>query len=230
VNWIVKRLMNWTGAGVLFGLLSPTLATGQSTTPGPVTTPATDFIFYVLALITLVMAVMVVARRNPLQGALALVLSFFCLGGVYVLLFAHLLAAMQVLVYAGAIMVLFVFVIMLLNLSDRELGAPRATVIKGAALGAFAFLVVMTLVSANLHILGLEKILLPDGSIGEAQFLAPPLANPNLSHPGALPANYGSVAGIGTSLYSHFLLPFELVSVLLLVAIVGAVAIAKKRI
>jgi NADH-quinone oxidoreductase subunit J len=60
--------------------------------------------------------------------------------------------------------------------------------------------------------------------------LAPPLANPLLSHPGALPANYGSVAGIGTSLYSHFLLPFELVSVLLLVAIVGAVAIAKKRI
>ena len=230
MNLIAKRLMNWAGCGALLGLLAPALAFGQSTTPGPVTTPATDLFFYVLALITLVMAVMVVSRRNPLQGALALVLSFFCLGGVYVLLFAHLLAAMQVLVYAGAIMVLFVFVIMLLNLSDRELGAPRATLIKGIALGLFAFFVVMALVSANLNLLGLQAIVLPNGNIGEATFLAPPLANPLLSHPGALPANYGSVAGIGTSLYSHFLLPFELVSVLLLVAIVGAVAIAKKRI
>ena len=230
MNWIAKRLISWTRSGALLGVLSPALAFGQSTTPGPVTTPATDLVFYVLGLITLAMAVMVVSRRNPLQGALALVLSFFCLGGIYVLLFAHLLAAMQVLVYAGAIMVLFVFVIMLLNLSDRELGAPRATLIKGVALGLFAFLIVMALVSANLELLGLQAIVLPNGSIGEATFLAPPLANPNLSHPGALPANYGSVAGIGTSLYSHFLLPFELVSVLLLVAIVGAVAIAKKRI
>jgi NADH-quinone oxidoreductase subunit J len=228
VNWIAKRLINWVGPA---GLLLPALAFGQdASTPGPVTSTATDIIFYALALITLVMAAMVVARPNPLQGALALVLSFFCLAGIYILLFAHLLAAMQVLVYAGAIMVLFVFVIMLLNLSDRELGAPKNVLTKAIAVGLFAFLMGLALFSTHLDVLGLSAIVKPDGTLGEATFLAPPLANPALSHPGALPADYGSVAGVGRSLYTNFLLPFELVSVLLLVAIVGAVSIAKKRI
>lgn len=187
-----------------------------------------DVTFYILALLILVAGVMVVASRNPLHGALSLVVSFFCLGGIYVLLFAHLLAALQVLVYAGAIMVLFTFVIMLLNLSERELGAPRAIAFKGIVLAIFAFLMIGSFIAVQG---GLSSILLPSGDVGAAAFLAPPASSPaSAPAAGALPADYGTVAGIGTSLYTDYLLPFELTSVLLLVAIVGAVAIAKKRI
>ena len=81
-------------------------------------------------------AVGVIFRRNPIYGALSLVGCFFFLAGVYVLLGAHLIAVLQVLVYAGAVMVLFVFVIMLLNLKDAELGEKRITAWKGLGLAA----------------------------------------------------------------------------------------------
>jgi NADH-quinone oxidoreductase subunit J len=219
----VKRLV-----GVVALALTPTLALAQDAASQPVapeTSLATNIIFYILAIVTLVMGIMVVSRRNPLQGALSLVASFFCLGGIYALLYAHLLAAMQILVYAGAIMVLFTFVIMLLNLTDRELGTEKGVPLKIAVLAALVFIVGLTVLGAGLSSDGLSQVSLANGQMGAATFMNPPLADTN-----ALPDDYGSVAGVGKSLYTYYLLPFELVSVLLLVAIVGAVAIAKKRI
>jgi NADH-quinone oxidoreductase subunit J len=183
----------------------------------PPTTPLVDWLFYLLFAVTVAMALLVVARRNPLQGALALVVGFFALSGIYVLLFAHLLAALQVLVYAGAIMVLFVFVIMLLNLQDRELGGTRGFLSKLIAVGLLTLFLVGAGVAASSGIEG-------------AAFLPPPPPESAVAVPGALAPGYGTVTDVGTSLFTRYLLPFELVSVLLLAAIVGAVAIAKKRV
>src|SRR5256885_10416085 len=82
-------------------------------------------LFYIFAIGTLAGSAMVVFRRNPIHGAVSLVGAFFFLAGIYVLLAAHLIAILQVMVYAGAVMVLFVFVIMLLNLKEEELGRER---------------------------------------------------------------------------------------------------------
>src|SRR5207248_7969828 len=84
-------------------------------------------LFYVFAVGTLAGSAMVVLRRNPIHGAVSLVGAFFFLAGIYVLLSAHLIAILQIMVYAGAVMVLFVFVIMLLNLKEEELGEFRFT-------------------------------------------------------------------------------------------------------
>jgi NADH-quinone oxidoreductase subunit J len=128
-----------------------------------------------------------------------------------VLLGAHLLAAMQVLVYAGAVMVLFVFVIMLLNLKDEELGEPRPTLMKllgGLGVGVLG-LGLTYKVLGGLHP--------PGGSV---------VAAGGISHqPG-----FGTVAEVGRAIYGPFLLPFEVTSLLLLVAIVAAVVVAKARI
>jgi len=96
-------------------------------------------LFWFFAIVAVVTAVFVISFRSPLHIALSLIGSFFALAGVYILLRAHLLAALQVLVYAGAVMVLFVFVIMLLNLNEEELGTAKPTgmkVLGGVGLGA----------------------------------------------------------------------------------------------
>ncbi|MBW8868897.1 MAG: NADH-quinone oxidoreductase subunit J, partial [Acidobacteria bacterium] len=84
-------------------------------------------LFYLFAVGVLVAGAQVIFRRNPIYGALSLVGCFFFLAGIYVLLAAHLIAILQIMVYAGAVMVLFVFVIMLLNLKEEELGHERLT-------------------------------------------------------------------------------------------------------
>jgi NADH-quinone oxidoreductase subunit J len=188
-----------------------------------------DIAFYVLAAITLLMALSVVVRRNPLHGALSMVVSFFTLAGVYVLLFAHLLAALQVLVYAGAIMVLFSFVVMLLNLQERELGSPKNPLSKGILAAIFTFFLVGVVLSMKE---GLNMLLLPNGTIGAGTLLPPSPLGTLASQPiaGALPVDYGTVESVGKTLFTQYALSFELLSVLLLVAIVGAVAIAKRRV
>ena len=159
--------------------------------------------FWIFGGLAAVLAVLVVGLRNPIHGAMALIGNLFCVAALFVLLDAHFLAAIQVLVYAGAIMVLFVFVVMLLNLSDRELGEPRFTAGKVAGAGLIVF--------AALQILG-------------------HLANLGPSTMGEVPATYGTIESIGRLLFTRYLLPFEVASVLLLAAILGAVAIAKKKI
>ena len=164
-------------------------------------------LFIVFALATVLAAVGVIVARNPIASAMSLVATFFFLSGIYVLLWAHTIAALQVLVYAGAIMVLFLFVIMLLSLQDtgptmqfsftRVLGAIGTAGLLGALVAAFQKLPVADLQWAN---------------------------DPARLH------SFGTIQKVGEVMYTQWLFPFEAVSLLLLVAIVGAVVVAKPRI
>lgn len=150
------------------------------------------------------MALMVIVLRNPVHCAVALIANLFCLAALFAMLDAHFLAAIQVLVYAGAIMVLFLFVIMLLNLTPAELGRPRQTATKIAG-------------SILLAWVGFKLVTMTIGLHGAGAGFAPAAAG------------YGSVESVGRLLFGPYLLPFEVASILLLAAILGAVAIAKKR-
>jgi NADH-quinone oxidoreductase subunit J len=161
--------------------------------------------FYVAAFVALVSAVLMVTRRNPMHGALLLILNFFALSVLYLTLSAQFIAIVQILVYAGAIMVLVLFVIMLLNLQNERNLTERRGWIQYIAL-AFA---------GGMFVLLARPILL----WGEA------------TQPVASPAAHaiGTAEAIGQALYTRFFFPFELASILLLAAIVGAVVLAKKR-
>ncbi len=164
---------------------------------------AEQILFWVFAIPLVATAAGVVLSRNPVYAAMNLVAAFFFLAGIYVLLAAHLIAFMQILVYAGAVMVLFLFVIMLLSIGDEHLFKEqhRAMQVVGA-LGAVMLVAVLA------------------AAIGASA-----------GGPGApLAADFGTVKAVGKVLYTEFLLPFEVTSLLLLVAIVGAVVVAKERI
>jgi len=172
--------------------------------------PSTDILFYVFAALTLLCGALVVANpfsRNPVTSAMFLVLTVASMAGLFVLLQAYFLAAIQILVYAGAVMVLFLFVIMLVNLDDaahvREFNrqwmvALVAVAAVGAELGYF-----FHRGAASFHI---------------AETVA------------AVPAAAGNTEALADSLFSEYLLPFEIASLVLLVAVVGSVIMAKKRI
>ena len=174
---------------------------------------AETILFYVFATGVVFSAAQVVFRRNPVHAALSLVACFFFLAGVYVLLAAHLIAILQIMVYAGAVMVLFVFVIMLLNLKDEELGAARFTAWKGIGLASIAF--------AVLAVAWRGFGPLYAGKAGTYTDLAGRLIEGN---------EFGSVKAVGRAIYLNSALPFELTSLLLLVAVVGAVVVAKGKI
>jgi NADH-quinone oxidoreductase subunit J len=158
-------------------------------------------VFLVLAAATVVAAGTVVAHRNPVHSALALVATLGLLSVLFVGLDAQLVAALQVIVYAGAIVVLFLFVIMLLNLQAEVRALGAGWLVATAAAGA----------------LGLAALLVP--AVWRAS--APP--------PPVLPAGFGETVSVAERLFTAYLLPFELTSVLLLVAIVGAVALARRK-
>jgi NADH-quinone oxidoreductase subunit J len=164
------------------------------------------------AVLTSLMVVLPRSGSNPLYGALWLVLSLGFLAGIFVLLLAHLLAVLQILVYAGAIMVLFIFVIMLLNLSQQELDVVPAR--------------------RSSPWLGILAMLVVGGTVGYASVAASERTVNELGGPmdATQPhfAGFGSVEAIGTSLFTEHLFPFELTGILLLVAIVGAVVLAKR--
>ena len=162
--------------------------------------------FVPLAALLILSALGVVLSRNPVRSAMSLVVTLFLLAVMFVLLDAHLVAALQIVVYAGAIMVLFLFVIMLLNLQQepREEGRVAQRLAAWAAAGLV--LVVMAV--------GLWRVL-------------PGAPGPDAA--GAVPEGFGSTVAVSERLFTHFLLPFEITSVLLLVAIVGAVVLAKRR-
>ncbi len=162
-------------------------------------------LFWVFGVGTTVGALLVVGAKSPMSSAIALVATFFFLAGIYVLLWAHAIAVLQVLVYAGAIMVIFLFVIMLLSLAEAEISAPLmkfSRLIGGAStLGLFAVLAVAIL-------------RLPP----QRQLIA------------GSQSSFGTLRTLGELVYTTYLLPFEAVSLLLLVAILGAVVVAKSRI
>jgi len=166
-------------------------------------TTAEMVLFWIFAVPLIASAAGVVAARSPVYAAMSLVSAFFWLAGIYVLLTAHLLAFVQIIVYAGAIMVLFLFVVMLLSLSDAELGLEKITALKVVGIVATAGLL---------------------GLLVTAVLQGAPLGVK------AVPADFGTVRAVGKVLFTQFLLPFEATSVLLLVAILGAVVVAKEKI
>ena len=161
-----------------------------------------DIVFYVLAAILLFAALNVITTRNPVYAALYLVLAFFTAAGIWLLLEAEFLAITLVLVYVGAVMVLFLFVVMMLdiNLDKLREGFWKALPVALPIGGLMAVEMVMIVGMRNF---GADKV------------LAPP----------ARPADYSNTAELGRVLYTDYLLPFELASVVLLVAIVAAIAL-----
>jgi NADH-quinone oxidoreductase subunit J len=162
-----------------------------------------QILFYAFAALALVSALgMVLNLRNTVAAAMSLVVTMVSLAGIYVLLEAHLVAAIQIMVYGGAIVVLFLFVVMLLNLRADEFAPGRQWLTK---LGAGLVVVVA----------GAELIRLLSGA---------------LPAPGALPPGFGGYRMVGLSLYTDYVLLVEMASLLLLAAIVGALILAKRRI
>jgi NADH-quinone oxidoreductase subunit J len=165
---------------------------------------ATNFFFYFLSAVAVLSAILVITRRNPVHSALALIFTLLALAGLYLMLYAPFVAGVQIILYAGGIMVLFLFVIMLVNLDKSQKGeqfnrqwlaGTLATLCLG---GLFLFVYVR----------------------GRDLFPGTPLRL----------AEGNNTQQIGIGLYQTYMLPFEIASLLLLVAIVGAVVMAKKRI
>ena len=150
-----------------------------------------------------VTAILVVALRNPIYSALSLLIMFFHVAGLYVTLHAEFLAAVQIIVYAGAILVLYLFVVMLLNLhqDDRYHSQWRAAVFVGAPL-----LVEFLVLIAGSHAATPQAIMPAEAGSGE------------------------NTLAIGTVLFSTYLFPFEVASLILLVAMIGAIILAKRDI
>jgi NADH-quinone oxidoreductase subunit J len=158
-------------------------------------------IFFVLAAVAVLAAVGVVAQRNAVRSALFLLVHFICLAGLYILLNAQFVAMVQIIVYAGAIVVLFLFVVMLLGMERAE-EAPDLRPYFGLAGVLLGVLLLAGVVWALLSVA-----------------------------PGTLSAGTSgsSVRSIGTALLTDFAVPFELASVVLLVAMVGAIALARRK-
>ena len=159
--------------------------------------------FFALAVPLIFVAAMVILHPNPVYSALYLVLALFLLAVYFLFLEAHLIAVLQIIVYAGAIVVLFLFVIMLLNLQTEVGERQRKGLRLAALLGGGVLAIELFLLLRRLPV-GTE----PDQS---------------------LPEGFGTVSAIGERLFTDFLLPFEITSILLLVAMVGAVVLAKRQ-
>ncbi|MCB0310415.1 MAG: NADH-quinone oxidoreductase subunit J [Bdellovibrionales bacterium] len=155
--------------------------------------------FYILSFMALLSALGVLILRNPIYSALALISNLLCVAGFFALMDAHFLATVQIIVYAGAIMVLVVFVLMLLNVKTEPVsGKEVAYTVVGSLVGATFFLTII----ANLR----------------SQYLQSDQVPP-----------VGGVKEIGALLYTRYLFPFEAASILIMAAIVGAVLLAKRK-
>ncbi|MBJ6726015.1 NADH-quinone oxidoreductase subunit J family protein [Geomesophilobacter sediminis] len=162
--------------------------------------------FLIVAAVAVLSSILVVTCKNPINSALSLVMTFFCLATLYVTLDAPFMAVTQVMVYAGAIMVLIVFVIMLLNIRVEAVKRGSHAVFAGGAIGLF-------LLFQTVWFLGRGTLSGATGTMDRAQVV-----------------KVGHIELIGKALFTDFLLPFEITSILLLAAIVGAVILAKRKI
>ncbi|MCW7489670.1 NADH-quinone oxidoreductase subunit J family protein [Leptospira meyeri] len=176
------------------------------------------FIFF--GTVTVVTALSVIFQKNPVVSAVSLVFTFFSLAGIYGIMGALFIATMQVLVYAGAIMVLIVFVLMLLSQRAETLSRYRKHPIRLVFLSVFAlgffFLLYSALTTGVPHSDQTGK----GYELSEYSFPIQGTGNVKTK---------GNVATVGASTYLDYLLPFEMISILLLVAVLGAVILAKKR-
>lgn len=166
--------------------------------------PVTQYLFYFLSFVAIFCGLLVVISKNPVHSVLYLVLTFFAIAGHYILLNAQFLAIVHIVVYAGAIMVLFLFVIMLLNLNHET--EPHKHAAWKAAAAIAGGLLMITFVGA---LKGAENAGMPSGGFD---------------------TQVGLLSNLGKVLFTEFLFPFEISSVLLLGAMVGAVMIGKKDI
>jgi NADH-quinone oxidoreductase subunit J len=158
-----------------------------------------------MALGAIISGIVMITRKNPVSAAMFLIMHFFMLAGLYLSLQAQFVAVMQILVYAGAIMVLVVFVIMLLNLGNEDKLSEKVNA--GKIIGyALATLFAIQLLTV---------------------FFAKPTSFSTMSEKAI---TIGTVEAIGDSLFTKFLFPFEAISLLLLVAIVGSVLLSKRKI
>ena len=169
------------------------------------TTILPDVLFYLFSLLAIGAAGMILVQRSPMSCAISLVVSVLSIALLYFLLSAHFVAVAQMIVYAGAIVVLFIFVIMLLNLSDREIDDVKITFFK--IIGGFVALA--TLVMASRNVRGTIPI--------------PEAAN-------ELSSAYGSTQEIGRLLFGEYVLAFEMTGVLVLAAMVAGVVLAKREV
>jgi NADH-quinone oxidoreductase subunit J len=165
---------------------------------------ATPFFFYFLSGMALVSGVLVITRRNPVHSAIALIFTLLSLAGLYLMLYAPFVAGVQIILYAGGIMVLFLFVIMLVNVdrAQRESQFNKQWVVGIVATAALGVLFILVYAKG--------RTVFPDRAVQLPEQL--------------------NTQQVAVWLYGTYMLPFEIASLLLLVAIVGAVVMAKKRI
>ncbi len=156
--------------------------------------------FIIFATVALGGSIMVVTRKNPISSAMFLILTLFAVAALFVLREAHFIAVIQIIVYAGAVVVLFVFVIMLLNVPDAMIPVQKPTLAQGLGVLAAGLLMLEGAVAGSRHSL-------PAGSA----------------------VDVGSVKAVGKALFTTYIFPFEITSVLLLTAIVGAIIMARKK-
>ena len=162
--------------------------------------------FYVFGGVAVLAAFLMIISWNPVAAVLNMILVMFCLAGLFVILNAHFIAAIQILIYAGAIMVLFMFIIMLLNLRGNEpIWKSRDRNIVLSFIGFLLAVGAFIKLSGTLKASGLHQTM----QVGE---------------------DFGTTAMLGEILFTDYLLPFEIASIILLVAIIGAVILAKSKI
>ncbi|OHB33417.1 MAG: NADH dehydrogenase [Desulfuromonadaceae bacterium GWC2_58_13] len=162
--------------------------------------------FYLVALVAVLSGFLVITCKSPINSAISLVMTFFCLAIFYVMLHAPFMAAIQIMVYAGAIIVLIIFVIMLLNLGTAEKARTTHSLAWGSVVGALMMLLAMTFIKG-----------------GDTTSVQGEITN-------EMVAQVGHTELIGQAMFTNFLLPFEIASILLLVAIVGAVVLTKREV
>jgi NADH-quinone oxidoreductase subunit J len=169
--------------------------------------------FWLFAAITVGGGLFVITRKNPITAVMGMVGTFFGIAGLYLMLYASFLAAIQVLVYAGAIMVLFVFVVMILNRPEEEPWSVQGLLGKALAGLALAYLVYRV-----------GGVLWDIKDSAHAAVAAP---RPVYQIAPGDPGDFGSIRAVGNTLFREYLFPFEAVSLVLLVAVVGALAVAR---
>jgi NADH-quinone oxidoreductase subunit J len=169
-----------------------------------------DILFYIFAAVAIGGALGVVLAKSPVGSLLFMVATLASLAGTFVLLEAHFLAAIQIIVYAGAIMVLFLFVIMLLNL-----GHDYQKDLKGGFFGILSFMVVGVIAGLLARQIGVSAVFEPGAEAAAID---------------AALREHGAVGAIAQPLYTTYVVPFEITGILLLVAIVGALVLAKRNV
>ena len=163
-----------------------------------------SFLFWIFALVMLGFGAAVVINRNPIASALSLVMCFMGLSALFMSLDAFFIGIIQVLVYAGAVMVLFLFIIMLLDLRTETRRKMNVVAVVGGSAVALAFFI---------------QVYLVIGELGAAKLPFPPLSSPKMD----------DVHSVGLLLFSNYNLPFQIIGVLVLVATIGVIVLSKRE-